>query len=253
MVDYIKAKALATLHGFTLDGASSAPPPSIALDLATLPCGADEPPLAGCVLDGALSRDECARLVAAAESSGGFAYWDPAGGDARRSVRNADTLELNDEAFCAALWQRLAPFVPERESISPDDEQRYEPDLEGEWVATGLNPHLLINRYASGGHFAPHADGSTMVDFNRRSYAVSDRTRHLGTRPSHRCSRPAPDPSRVAVCTQCSCTSTTARRAARRSCSAPHTARPHSSASTARASLDPRPSSTRSAPIAAAL
>ena len=169
MVDYIEAKALAKLEGFVLDETLPESPPTLALDLDTLPCGPDEPPLTGCVVDAVLAPEECARLVHAAEQSDAFAFWDASGDRARRSVRNADTLELNDTAFCAALWQRLSAFVPQRCSILPEDSQRYEPDLEGEWQAIGLNPHLLINRYAAGGHFAPHADGSTLVHFNERS------------------------------------------------------------------------------------
>ena len=36
--------------------------------------------------------------------------------------------------------------------------------------ASALNPHLLINRYGAGGHFTPHADGSTEV---KSSYILS--------------------------------------------------------------------------------
>ena len=63
-------------------------------------------------------------------------------------------------------------LVAARWSLATDASEArcHEPELEGgEWVATGLNEHLLVNRYGAGGHFAPHADGSTVVDFNRRS------------------------------------------------------------------------------------
>ena len=170
-MDYIKPKALAVLD-FELDSTKTTP--KLVLDLQSLPCIEGAPPLEGCVLDYALTAEECDRLVAAAESSDGFAFWDPSSDVTSRkrnsSVRNADTLEFEDDAFCAALWERLAPHVPNHMHFTPDDDdERYEPDLDGEWAATGLNPHLLINRYASGGHFAPHADGSTMVNFNQRS------------------------------------------------------------------------------------
>lgn len=39
----------------------------------------------------------------------------------------------------------------------------------GEWVATGINPCLLFGRYLQGGHFAPHTDGCTVIDFNNRT------------------------------------------------------------------------------------
>ena len=38
----------------------------------------------------------------------------------------------------------------------------------GEWEAVGINPNLLFGRYKSGGHFAPHTDGCTVIDFNYR-------------------------------------------------------------------------------------
>ena len=160
MTDFVQAKGLTTVSDFTINAAASCSATATSL----APYEVD-----GVIVDNLLSEDEAAQLVAAAECSKGFAFWDPEGGEVRRAVRNADTLEFEDEEFCAALWSRLAPFVPASVPFSEDDEERFEPDLEGEWVATGLNPHLLLNRYAGGGHFAPHADGSTLVDFNHRS------------------------------------------------------------------------------------
>lgn len=157
--DYIQAKALTRVSDFTISEA----------DAAHAPNSTSLEPVDGVMIDGLLDEAECVKLVQAAEASGGFAFWDPVGGEERRSVRDADTIEFEDPSFCAALFRRLQPFVPARVAFTEDDEERFEPDLEGEWVATGLNPHLLLNRYASGGHFAPHADGSTLVDFNNRS------------------------------------------------------------------------------------
>lgn len=41
--------------------------------------------------------------------------------------------------------------------------------FEGTWRACGVNEHLLFARYGPGGHFSPHTDGYTIVDFNCRS------------------------------------------------------------------------------------
>ena len=41
--------------------------------------------------------------------------------------------------------------------------------FEGTWKAVGVNEHLLFARYTDGGHFSPHTDGYTIVDFNKRS------------------------------------------------------------------------------------
>jgi leukotriene-A4 hydrolase len=42
--------------------------------------------------------------------------------------------------------------------------------MEGRWEAFGVNEHLLFAAYRAQGHFSPHTDGSTIVDFNTRSF-----------------------------------------------------------------------------------
>ena len=164
MADYITPKTLAAVACPALDANA---PSLIARRL-------DEFSIDGVVVDGLLSADECVRLIGAAEASNGFSFWDPDVTAVKRSVRNADTLEFEDAALIDALYRRLLPHLTPVVTFSADDEERFEPDLEGEWVASSLNPHLLLNRYAPGGHFAPHADGSTIVDYNERSlYTVS--------------------------------------------------------------------------------
>lgn len=162
-IERIREKTVLELQPQRLE--DNVPAASITLQLSSLPV---EPAVDGCVLDGVLCEAECKRLIDSVER-GGFSFWDPEGpSDRALSHRSADTVEFRDQALCEALWERLRPHVPTRCDISAD-QLRYEPDLEGSWVATGLNPHLLVNRYGSGGHFAPHADGSTVVDFNTRS------------------------------------------------------------------------------------
>ena len=46
---------------------------------------------------------------------------------------------------------------------------RWERDIEGEWEAEGTNDDILLSRYGSGGHFAPHTDGYSVRDLNHRS------------------------------------------------------------------------------------
>jgi hypothetical protein len=125
--------------------------------------------LDGVVLDGVLSQEECSALLASAERAG-FTFWHPAGDASdKRRLRNADTIEfMGAHELCARLWERLRPHVPAECAVRPE-QPRWSRDLEGTWAARGLNPHLLINRYAAGGHFAPHADGSTEVSFDERS------------------------------------------------------------------------------------
>ena len=161
MANYIEAKPLVALDDFRLD--DDAPAPTLTLSLASLSSELD-----GVVLDGVLTSAECTRFVDHAERAG-FSFWAPDGpSDEKRRMRNADTLEFVGHDLCRQLWPRLAPFVTPRSVISAE-QSRCERDLEGEWAAAGLNEHLLINKYAAGGHFAPHADGSTIDTFNRRS------------------------------------------------------------------------------------
>lgn len=167
MACHIREKALALLGEIRLE--ETQPPPFLSLSLSSLPLLAPcDEVIDGCVLDGVLSISECNRFITCSESAG-FSFWDASGrSDSSLKVRSADTLEFNDPVLCAQLWERLRHFVPQHVRIC-EDQQRYEPDLEGSWTACGLNSHLLVNKYGPGGHFAPHVDGSTIVDFNHRS------------------------------------------------------------------------------------
>lgn len=159
-MDFVKVKPLATVLPVDLDAAATTHQSCERLDA----IGVD-----GVIVNNLLTVDECLRLVGAAEQSGGFSFWDSEGNEDQRRVRNADTLEFDDPALCKSLYERLRPYLTLEKSFSPEDEDTFENELEGEWVATGLNTHLLINRYGTGGHFAPHADGSTVLSFNHRS------------------------------------------------------------------------------------
>ena len=126
----------------------------------------------GCVVDNLLSPKECARIIDACEDAG-FTFWDPAGANEESvRVRNAHTIEFSSSDLCDALWKRLQPFVPPNCRIE-EGQERWQADLAepggSEWHACGLNTHLLVNRYEPGGHFSPHADGSTEISFDKRS------------------------------------------------------------------------------------
>ena len=131
MAGFIEAKAVATLEESGLLD-ETAPTPRLERTLSELA-------LDGCVVDGVLSHGECQRLLERAECAG-FSFWDPAGPtDARRSLRNADTLECRSPALCDELWRRLTPFVPPSCQISPEQE-RFESDLGGVWKVCEIDP-----------------------------------------------------------------------------------------------------------------
>eukprot|EP00292_Cryptomonas_paramecium_P000382 CAMPEP_0113688544 /NCGR_PEP_ID=MMETSP0038_2-20120614/16599_1 /TAXON_ID=2898 /ORGANISM="Cryptomonas paramecium" /LENGTH=373 /DNA_ID=CAMNT_0000609379 /DNA_START=145 /DNA_END=1263 /DNA_ORIENTATION=+ /assembly_acc=CAM_ASM_000170 len=127
-------------------------------------------PLDGIVLENALSDQECEKLIAATEALG-YSFWHPT--SERRDFRNADTIEVTSEALAQRLWARVREQLPGRVAIEREaggvPNPRWSPELEGVWRPTGLNPCFLFNRYGSGGHFSPHTDGYSIVDFNTRS------------------------------------------------------------------------------------
>ncbi len=90
-----------------------------------------------------------------------------------RAFRTAYTIEGLFPKVSALLWERIKQRVPLRtrhfHPDMPDAESLYERDLIGTWEPVSLSSDLLLARYLDGGHFAPHVDGSTIVDLNTRS------------------------------------------------------------------------------------
>uniref|UniRef100_A0A7S3W6W1 Fe2OG dioxygenase domain-containing protein n=1 Tax=Strombidinopsis acuminata TaxID=141414 RepID=A0A7S3W6W1_9SPIT len=158
---FVREKQLAPLAPASRLLDPSPPSPCLSLELAQF--GVD-----GWVIDHLLSPAECGRIVRACTATG-FSFWDPEGRcDASTYLRTCDTLEFDGEDLCDEIWRRLKPFLPEQSKLNESDE-RWQHDLNGNWESRGLNTHLLVNRYMSGGHFAPHADGSVQLSFDRRS------------------------------------------------------------------------------------
>ena len=117
------------------------------------------------VLEGVLSEAECEALVRETERLE-YSFWDPA--RKREDFRSAYTVEIHDTAIADRLWDRIQPHVVPSVTIS-EDEERWEREIDGEWVAKGINPDMLFARYRDGGHFSPHTDGYTIIDLNERS------------------------------------------------------------------------------------
>lgn len=106
------------------------------------------PPYA--LLDGVLTKAECAALVARAEAAGfspmALAY--PPG------YRNNDRLVWDDEGFSARLFRRIAARLPQT--------------LGGARVVA-LNPRFRVCRYTAGQSFTRHQDGAFEPTPERRS------------------------------------------------------------------------------------
>lgn len=117
------------------------------------------------VLENVLTSDECRALTGKSEDLG-YSFWDPT---LRRSdFRSAHTVEVTNQPLADLLWNRIKDHVVSTVSIS-EEQDRFECDIGGDWVACGINEQLLFARYKEGGHFSPHTDGYTVVDMNTRS------------------------------------------------------------------------------------
>lgn len=119
------------------------------------------------VLDGVLTAEECDMLVKQAE--GLWTFWETDPERKRASFRNAHTVEVQHSELADRIWSRVGSLVQPSVTMCEEDE-RFEVDIEGTWVPYAMNPNLLLSRYLDGGHFSPHTDGTTVVDFNRRTF-----------------------------------------------------------------------------------
>ncbi len=96
-------------------------------------------------ISGLFSRDECAALIARAESIG----FEPAavrtagGPKLMTQIRNNDRVELNEAGLSGEMWRRTRSFLP---------------ILDG-CCACGVDSWLRLYRYRPGQEFKPHKDG----------------------------------------------------------------------------------------------
>ncbi len=95
---------------------------------------------------GVFTREECARLIQAAEA-GGF---QATGGHYPPSYRDNDRLVRDDAALAEAVFARIRRFLPERRV----DEAGVA------WRLRGLNPRFRFCRYRGGQRFCIHRDGA---------------------------------------------------------------------------------------------
>lgn len=100
-----------------------------------------------------------------------MSFWDQSRENPRADYRNADTVEVQQPISAAEMWDRIARVLPSSARTIDVEEgsARHQPDLEGKWEGVGTNNKLLLARYTHGGHFSPHTDGYSIVDFNHRS------------------------------------------------------------------------------------
>ena len=129
------------------------------------------------VVDEVLTREECAEIIKYTETLG-YSFWDPDPSSitARKTFRDANTIEVSDPAFATLLWERMKVFLPKEIVVEKGDETnpRWQKDLVGAWKCAGTtNPNVLFAKYDPDQHFSPHTDGYVVQDFDTRSqYSV---------------------------------------------------------------------------------
>jgi hypothetical protein len=91
-----------------------------------------------------------------------------------KAVRDCERIVVSSEALAKLMWQRSEETLKQncgllQQIISPEQAGDFGPGSDGQWDATGLNNLFRLCRYPEGGHFAPHADGSYLLDSDHRS------------------------------------------------------------------------------------
>ena len=93
-------------------------------------------------VDGVLAAEEASRLVAYAEATGFVTQFHEA--DDTITFRHNDRLAIADEAFAAALWERLCHHMPPVHGMEP----------------VGCSSNVRLYKYSEGMRFGRHVDGS---------------------------------------------------------------------------------------------
>jgi hypothetical protein len=108
------------------------------------------------VVDGFLDDDACDALIARIDAGAAPAPVTTTRGMVMRpDIRNNERVMFDDDGGAAALFARMAPFVPAELWGEPRTTQREGPT----WHAVGLNERFRGYRYRPGQRFAPHYDG----------------------------------------------------------------------------------------------
>ena len=128
------------------------------------------PDVEAVVFRGALSSEECARVVRSLDARDG---WQSK--CAKTSVRDAEGVPVPSEELAALLRARLdlprsLPAAWRERVVRKDDRHLGDIGTEGTWAAARVNDVIRASRYRAGGHFAPHRDGVIQPREGERSF-----------------------------------------------------------------------------------
>jgi len=131
------------------------------------------------VLDDFFTSEECAALIALAESDDNWkqaAVHYGMGADenyVNTDYRNSERILRFDHEAAEKLYQRLLPYVQELVEIKRGDKWEGivgQPGrVSGTWKLVGLNERLSFLRYGPGHYFRGHCDGQLQLPDGRKS------------------------------------------------------------------------------------
>ncbi|GLB42583.1 putative prolyl 4-hydroxylase alpha subunit homolog [Lyophyllum shimeji] len=146
------------------------------LDLSKTPIGLDYPNCYIKVLDNVFTPEDCAALIALAESDQRWqtAMISTSSGDrVELDYRNSDRILRFDHTTAGKIYQRLLPHIHDILEIKPDGKWAgvagHPKLVEGTWKMLGVNERLSFLRYGPGHYFKPHCDGQLMLPDGRMS------------------------------------------------------------------------------------
>ncbi|KAF8183628.1 hypothetical protein BJ912DRAFT_1023160 [Pholiota molesta] len=131
------------------------------------------------ILDDVFSPEECAALVALAESD---AEWKQAavhyglGADQNyvdKDYRDSDRILRFDNPAADKLYEKLKPYVQELVKIQAGEKWEgivgVPGHVEGTWECVGINERLSFLKYGTGHFFGPHCDGQLALPDGRKA------------------------------------------------------------------------------------
>jgi len=134
------------------------------------------------VIDNVFTPEECAELIALAESD---QQWKqaavhygtgPNDNYVDTEYRNSQRILRFDKQAAAKIQERLLPYVPELIKIQPGDKWETVVAKRGEldetWELAGVNERLSFLRYEKGNYFRPHCDGPLYLPDGRQAGAT---------------------------------------------------------------------------------
>jgi len=131
------------------------------------------------VIDNFLTPEECAELIALAESDSEWkqaaVHYGLGANDnyVNTNYRNSERILRFDHEAAEVLYKRLLPYVQEFVKIQPGDEWEgivgFPGRVEGKWELVGINERLSFLRYGKGNYFKGHCDGQLELPDGRKA------------------------------------------------------------------------------------